>query len=73
MRAAHDIGTPSAPGIAYAQRPDGLPDAELSTLAAVYRFVLDCHTTKKAAPESRPEDPERSPNEIRAKTSIPQG
>jgi hypothetical protein len=53
MRAAHDIGTQSLPGIAYAPRPDVLSEAELSTLAAVYRFVLDCHKKRwppKAAP-----------------------
>jgi hypothetical protein len=55
MRAAHDNGTQSLPGIAYAPRPDALPEAELSTLASVYRFVLDCHTKNEAAPEGRPD------------------
>ena len=44
------------PSIAYAQRPDVTLEAELSTLVNVYRFVLDCHAKKKAAPESRPHD-----------------
>jgi hypothetical protein len=35
MRAAHDIGTQSLPGIAYAPRPDALPEAELSTHAVL--------------------------------------
>jgi hypothetical protein len=42
--------------IRYAQRPDATPEAELSALAAVYRFVLDCRAKKEAAPESRPDD-----------------
>jgi hypothetical protein len=71
VRAAHDIGTQSLPGIAYAQRPDALPQAELSTLAAVYRLVLDCHTKKEATRPGSPDDPERRSDEIRAKTTIP--
>jgi hypothetical protein len=70
MRAAHDIGTQSLPGIAYAPRPDALPEAELSTLAAVYRFVLDCHAKKKAGPESRP-DAGKEINEQSSKAIIP--
>ena len=42
--------------IRYAQRPDATAEAELSVLAAVYRFVLDCQTKKKAAPTSGPDD-----------------
>jgi hypothetical protein len=56
MRAAHDIGNKPLPGIAYAPCPDALSEAELSTLANVYRFVLDCHAKKEPAPESRPDD-----------------
>jgi hypothetical protein len=55
VRAPIDIGTQSLPGTAYAQRPDVLPDAELSTLAAVYRYVLDCHAKNEVAPENRPD------------------
>ena len=48
--------------IRYAQRPDATPEAELSALAAVYRFVLDCRAKKEAAtsPVNRPNDAERS-------------
>jgi hypothetical protein len=56
--------------ITYTPRPDTSPGAELSALAAVYKFVLDCRAKKEAAPESRPEDPERRSDEIRAKASI---
>ena len=31
----------SSPRIIYTPRPDATPEAELSTLANVYRFVLD--------------------------------
>ena len=41
--------------IHYAQRPDATPEAELGALASVYRFVLDCHEKKEAAPASGPE------------------
>jgi hypothetical protein len=46
----------SSPRIAYSARADATPEAELSALAAVYRFVLDCRAKKEAAPESRPND-----------------
>lgn len=59
------------PTAAYGSRPDNTLEAEISTLATVYRFVLDCHTKKEAAPESRPEDPERRSDEIRANSRIP--
>jgi hypothetical protein len=35
--------------IAYVQRPDATPEAELNVLANVYRFILDCHAKKIAA------------------------
>jgi hypothetical protein len=56
MRAAHDIGTQSLPGIAYAQRHDATAEAEISALVNVYKFILDSHARKEAAPESRPDD-----------------
>jgi hypothetical protein len=46
----------TTPDIAYAARPDTTPEAELSTLATVYRFVLEGRTKKEAAPrQSRPD------------------
>jgi len=43
-----------------------------SARLAALLFVIDCHKRSKAAPrQSRPENPERRSNEIRAKTSIP--
>ena len=35
--------------IVYKARADATPEAEWSTLATVYRFVLDCHAKKNAA------------------------
>jgi hypothetical protein len=34
--------------ITYTSRPDATPEAELSVLANVYRFILDCHAKKMA-------------------------
>jgi hypothetical protein len=44
------------PTAAYVPLPDNTLEAEISALATVYRFVLDCHTKKEAAPKSRPDD-----------------
>ena len=42
------------PSLTYTPRPDTTPEAELNALAAVYRFILDCHAKKKVAePDSR--------------------
>ena len=71
MGAAHNIAGQPLPHIAYAPRPDATPEAEIATLAAVYRFVLDCHAKKEATRPGSPDDPERRSDEIRAKTTIP--
>ena len=56
--------------INYAPRPDATPEAELSALASVYRFVLDARAKKEAAPESRPKDEkERSVHDSLASTN----
>ena len=54
----------SSPRITYTPRSDATPEAELPTLANVYKFVLDCQRNKEAAtsPVSRPDDAERSLN-----------
>lgn len=46
----------SSPHITYSARADALPEAEVSVLGAVYKFVLDCRAKKEATPESRPDD-----------------
>ena len=43
----------SSPRITYTPRPDATPEGEVNALAAVYRLILD---SKKAFPESRPDD-----------------
>jgi hypothetical protein len=53
----------TSPRIIYTPRSDATPEAELSTLANVYKFVLDCHAKQEAAPDSRPDDAERSLND----------
>jgi hypothetical protein len=35
--------------VTYVPRPDATPKDELSALAAVYRFLLDCHAKKGVA------------------------
>lgn len=56
--------------ITYSRRQDASQEAEFSSLASVYRFVLDCHAKKEAAPESRPNDAkERSVHDSRASTN----
>jgi len=61
----------SSPRItSYRERPDVGPEAETSALAAVYRFIIDCHTKHEAAPESRPDDAMKGCMIDRAKTSI---
>lgn len=60
----------TVPTITYSTRPDATPAAELSSLASVYRFVLDSHRMKKAAPDRRPNDEkERSMNDSLASTN----
>jgi hypothetical protein len=51
--------------IAYSQRSDIATEAEVSTLANIYRFVLDCRAKKEAAPESRPDDAKGSKHDSR--------
>ncbi len=60
-----------SPRIAYAPRPDTTPETEISALANVYRFVLDCRAKKEATRPGSPEDAERRSDEIGAKASIP--
>jgi hypothetical protein len=43
-----------SPRITYICRPGATPEAEVSVLANVYRFILDCHAKKMAA-EPAPE------------------
>jgi hypothetical protein len=42
--------------IACVPRPDATPEADITTLANVYKFVLDCRAKNEAAHESRSDD-----------------
>jgi hypothetical protein len=61
--------------ISYAARPNSTQQAEITSLAHVYAFVLarhaDNHASKEATRSGSPDDPERRSDEIRAKTRIP--
>lgn len=63
----------SNPTITYASLPDTTPEAELSALSAVYKFILDCHAKKDAVAmtSSNGDDAKGSVND-RAKASIPE-
>jgi hypothetical protein len=62
----------SSPHTTYTPGTGATPEAEVSALANVYRFVLDCHQERGRLPDkSGPDDPERRSDEIRAKSSIP--
>lgn len=69
--------TVNSASICYTARPDNTQQAEITTLAHIYAFVLarhaDRHASKEATCPGGPDDPERRSNEIRAKKSIPQG
>jgi hypothetical protein len=58
------------PAITYTPPPNATPEAEISALASVYKFVLNCHAMKEAArpggPDARKENLHDSGN-----TSIP--
>lgn len=57
--------------ISYSPRPDTTHETEICALGNVYRFILDCHAKKEAAPlQSRPDDAKGFEND-RAKASIP--
>lgn len=45
----------NSPTVTYSPLPDAAPGGELNALAAVYRFVLDCHAKKKAARGTHPD------------------
>jgi len=44
------------PAISYTPRSDAGREAEISALVNVYKFILESHAQKEAAPESRPDD-----------------
>jgi hypothetical protein len=53
--------------VVYEPRPDTTPEAELSALANVYRFILDCHAKKEAAHPAAPNEA-KGPKDARPAT-----
>jgi hypothetical protein len=50
----------STPRIRYICRPDTTLETERDALAAVIRFVLDCHAKKEGGPTiTAPDDPKK--------------
>jgi hypothetical protein len=61
-----------SPKVAYTPRPDAIPESELSALASVYRFILDCHAKKEATRPGGPDDAMKGSRNDRARTIIPE-
>jgi hypothetical protein len=45
--------------LTYTPLPDATPEGELDALVAAYKFILECHESRKAA------DPTDDPNEAK--------
>jgi hypothetical protein len=56
---------------AYTPQPDATPEAELTALAAVYGFVLECQARKRAAERSGQDDAKET-NYDRARSILPE-
>ena len=57
--------------ITYTPHHEATPAAEISALVNVYKFILESHAQKEAAPESRPDDAkERSKDDSSARHII---
>ena len=50
--------------LTYTPRPDATPESELDALVAVYKFILQCHESRKAA------DLTGDPNEVKEVEAI---
>ncbi len=57
------------PRITYRARDEAIPEGELNALAAVYKFVLDCHAQKEGGATTAPADAMKGSKHDRA-TSI---
>jgi hypothetical protein len=62
----------NSPRITSTPRHDASTEAELNAFAASCKRALNCHAKKKATHPGGPEDAERSSDDIRAKTILPQ-
>lgn len=56
------------PRIVYFPSEGVTPEAEVSALAGVYRYILDSCAKQEAAPESRPDDAMKGSKHDRATT-----
>jgi hypothetical protein len=63
----------SSPRIDYVSYPDVKPEAEVSTLANAYRFILECRDRNEAAtsPVCRPDAEKGSKHDSRHVQSTP--
>jgi hypothetical protein len=61
----------TSPVVSYATRSDATPEGEIAAIAHAYRFIIDCHSKRKAAPDSRPNDAERKIDDGATSPSIP--
>lgn len=59
------------PAISYLPRPDSTPEAELVSLAAVYRFALDSRQENAAGMTSTNGDDAKGSQHDRARPIIP--
>jgi hypothetical protein len=57
--------------ISYTPCPDATPESELDALAAVYAFVLEARTKKRAAVPSGPENGVKEDEHVHTNRSIP--
>jgi hypothetical protein len=57
--------------LTYIPLPDATPESELDALTAVYAFVLEAHTKKKAAVPSGPENGVKEDQHVHTRGSIP--
>ena len=55
----------SSSRLSYATHPDTPAEAELSVLANVYRFALDCRARKEATRPGSPDDAKEIRNDAR--------
>jgi hypothetical protein len=64
----------SEPSTVYTPRSDATPEGELSVLAAVFKFALDCHARKRGRlpDKSGPDDAEGPKNDRTATDIVPE-
>ena len=65
MRATQDINAKPLPRIAYSQRPDATPEAEVSVLASIYKLVTSSHARNEATRPGSPDAAKEIKNDSR--------